>query len=493
VTTIVPRWEWRAFGARFGPAEEMLTAGAVQESEELYLLAGVGANVKIRDDLMDIKLLRDVDADGLERWEPVMKQGLPLPAADVSRVFDALEVTPPPLARDAYTLDQLLTETLEPFEAVRVVRVRKRRVRSTLQGCMAEIADVVADGRSIRTIAIESEDPAAVVAAVRAAGLEGYVNTSYPRGLSALVEDRPPRYAVIDVGTNSIKFHIGEREADGTWRAVVDRAEITRLGEGLEERGEISPEPLARTVAAIAGMVDEARRSGALAIAAVGTAGLRIAANRDDVVAAIRAGAGVSVEVIAGEEESRLAYLAVKEGLGLGEGSLVVFDTGGGSSQFTFGRGSRVEERFSLDVGAVRYTERFGLGEEVAPEVLREALTAISDDLARIDGRPRPDALVAMGGAVTNMAAVKHGLATYDPDIVQGTVLDRAEVDRQIELYRSRDGAARRAIVGLQPKRADVILAGTCIVRTVMEKLDQGTLTVSDRGLRHGLVIERFG
>jgi len=493
MTTILPRWEWRAFGARFGPAEEMLTAGAVQESEELYLLAGVGANVKVRDDLMDIKLLRDVDADGLERWEPVMKQGLPLPAADVSRVFDALEVTPPPLARDAYTLDQLLTETLEPFEAVRVVRVRKRRVRSTLQGCMAEIADVVADGRSIRTIAIESEDPAAVVAAVRAVGLEGYVNTSYPRGLSALVEDRPPRYAVIDVGTNSIKFHIGEREADGTWRAVVDRAEITRLGEGLEEHGEISPEPLVRTVAAIAGMVDEARRSGALAIAAVGTAGLRIAANRDDVVAAIRAGAGVSVEVIAGEEESRLAYLAVKEGLGLGEGSLVVFDTGGGSSQFTFGRGSRVEERFSLDVGAVRYTERFGLGEEVAPEVLREALTAISDDLARIDGRPRPDALVAMGGAVTNMAAVKHGLATYDPDVVQGTVLDRAEVDRQIELYRSRDAAARRAIVGLQPKRADVILAGTCIVRTVMEKLDQGTLTVSDRGLRHGLVIERFG
>jgi len=493
VTTIVPRWEWRAFGAHFGPVEKMLTEGAVQESEELYLLAGVGANVKVRDDLMDIKLLRDVDADGLERWEPVMKQGLPLPAADVSRVLDALEVTPPPLARDAYTLDQLLTETLEPFEAVRVVRVRKRRVRSTLQGCMAEIADVVADGRSIRTIAIESEDPAAVVAAVRAAGLEGYVNTSYPRGLSALVEDRPPRYAVIDVGTNSIKFHIGEREADGTWRAVVDRAEITRLGEGLEEHGEISPEPLVRTVAAIAGMVDEARRSGALAIAAVGTAGLRIAANRDDVVAAIRAGAGVSVEVIAGEEESRLAYLAVKEGLGLGEGSLVVFDTGGGSSQFTFGRGSRVEERFSLDVGAVRYTERFGLGEEVAPEVLREALTAISDDLARIDGRPRPDALVAMGGAVTNMAAVKHGLATYDPDIVQGTVLDRAEVDRQIELYRSRDAAARRAIVGLQPKRADVILAGTCIVRTVMEKLDQGTLTVSDRGLRHGLVIERFG
>ena len=340
---------------------------------------------------------------------------------------------------------------------------------------------------------MESEDASAVVATVRAYGLGGYVNTSYPRGLAALIDDEPSRYAVIDVGTNSIKFHVGERDADGTWRAVVDRAEMTRLGEGLEEHGRISSEPLERTVAAIAGMVDEARRNGALAIAAVGTAGLRIADNRDDVVEAIRARTGITVEVIPGEEEGRLAYLAVKSGLGLAEGSLVVFDTGGGSSQFTFGEGSRVDERFSVEVGAVRYTERFGLAGAVTPEVLRDALAAISADLSRIDGRPPPDALVGMGGAVTNITAVKHGLATYDPDVVQGTVLDRAEIDRQIELYRSRDAAARREIVGLQPKRADVILAGACIVRTVMEKLGQQTLTVSDRGLRHGLLVERFG
>ena len=98
-----------------------------------------------------------------------------------------------------------------------------------------------------------------------------------------------------------------------------------------------------------------------------------------------------------------------------------------------------------------------------------------------------------MGGAITNITAVKHGLATYDPDVVQGTVLDRAEVDRQIELYRSRDADGRREIVGLQPKRAEVILAGACIVRTVLEKLGEDSLTVSDRGLRHGLLVERFG
>jgi exopolyphosphatase/guanosine-5'-triphosphate,3'-diphosphate pyrophosphatase len=360
-------------------------------------------------------------------------------------------------------------------------------------GCTAEVSDVVADGRPTRTIAIESEDAAAVIAAVRSVGLGGYVNTSYPKGLRALIDGAPARYAVIDVGTNSVKFHVGERDAGGRWRAVVDRADLTRLGEGLEAHGEIAPEALERTAAAIAGMVDEAKALGALAIAAVGTAGLRIARNSDAVVAAIAARTGITVEVIPGEEESRLAYLAVKAGLGLAEGSLVVFDTGGGSTQFTFGQAARVDERFSVDVGAVRYTERFGLSGAVTPELLREALAAISADLSRIDGRPAPDALVAMGGAVTNITAVKHGLATYDPDVVQGTVLDRAEIDRQIEMYRTRDVEARRAIVGLQPKRADVILAGACVVRTVMEKLGQESFTVSDRGLRHGLLVERFG
>ena len=172
---------------------------------------------------------------------------------------------------------------------------------------------------------------------------------------------------------------------------------------------------------------------------------------------------------------------------------MAVLDTGGGSSQFTFGHGESVDERFTLHVGAVRYTERFGLAGVVTPDLLRDVLAAIDDDLSRIDVRLPPDALVGTGGALTNIAAVKHALPTYDPDVVQGTVLDRTEIDRQIELYRSRDASARREIVGLQPKRADVILAGACIVLTVMQKLQKESLTVSDRGLRHGLLIDRFG
>jgi len=301
-----------------------------------------------------------------------------------------------------------------------------------------------------------------------------------------------PRFAVIDIGTNSVKFNIGERADDGTWRTIVDRADITRLGEGLEKTGEISSDAMERTVAAIAAMVDEAHKNNVAAIAAVGTMGMRTARNSQQFINAVEQRCGVKIEVITGDEEGRLAYIAVKSGLGLGEGSLAIFDTGGGSSQFTFGHASTVQERFSVNVGAVRYTEKYRLADMVTAEQLNAVLAALAADLAKLDNRPVPDALVGMGGAITNMAAVKHGIAKYDPAIIQGSVIERAEVERQIQMYSSKSLEQRRAIVGLQPKRADVILAGACIVKTVMDKLRKDSLSVSDRGLRHGLLIDRF-
>ena len=303
-----------------------------------------------------------------------------------------------------------------------------------------------------------------------------------------------PRFAVIDVGTNSVKFHVGERGADGRWTTIVDRAEVTRLGEGLAATGgAFSPEAMERTAAAIAGMAAEAAQAGAVAIAAVGTMGMRTARNSEAFIDDVARRAGVRIEVISGAEEGRVAYLAVKSGLGLADGSLVVFDTGGGSSQFTFGRGATVTGQFSVNVGAVRFTEQYGLGGVVSSAALQRALDAMAGDLARLDGAASPDALVGMGGAVTNLTAVMLGLSTYDPNAVQGARLPRAEVERQIELYRSRATEARRQIVGLQPKRADVILAGACIVRTIMDKLRKDALSVSDRGLRHGVLVDRFG
>jgi exopolyphosphatase/guanosine-5'-triphosphate,3'-diphosphate pyrophosphatase len=351
---------------------------------------------------------------------------------------------------------------------------------------MAELTDLRVGEATVRSVAIESEDPARVVAVVRRFGLADRPNTCMARGLKALAGRRR---AVIDVGTNSVKFHIAERRGDGGWRTISDRAEVTRLGAGVDSDGRLGATPIERTSAAVVAMAADARRQGVAEIVAVGTAALRNAPNAADLVDAVRARCGVEVEIISGEEEARLAFVATRAGLVLGSGPLVVFDTGGGSSQFTFARGEEVDERFSLDVGAARITERFGLAGPVSPEVLDATFEALAAELTAIDGRPRADAVVGMGGAVTNLAAVKHRLVRYDADIGPGTVLTRREIERQIELFRTRDAAGRRAIAGLQPNRAEVILAGACIVRTVLVLLGHDALTVSDRGLRHGVLV----
>jgi exopolyphosphatase/guanosine-5'-triphosphate,3'-diphosphate pyrophosphatase len=494
---IVPRWEWRTFARSVPTADAVFKtmAPTVEESEELYLLTSVGDNVKVRDGLMDVKVMRATDSSGLQRWEPILKAPFPLDHAAARTVFQSLRRPLPDRPPEGLTLEAFLTAAgVGTPGGPHPLRVRKQRARYIVGDAQAERAVFEVDGRRTTSIAAESTDPAAVVAAVDALGLSGYLNMDVRTGLRLLVDDVPERYAVIDAGTNSTKFHVAELDLDsGAWRIVVDRAVVTRLGEGLEATGDIGAEPLDRTAQAIGEMADEARILDVRAIAAVGTAGLRIAANQAEVVERIRAVSGVSLDVISGEDEGRLAHLAVATGIGLDAGVIVVFDTGGGSSQFTFGHGSTVDEQFSLNVGAVRITEQYGLAQPVSADVVADAVAALAAELGRLDGRPRPQAVVAMGGAVTNLAAVKHGLTTYDPDVVQGTVLDRAEIDRQMELYRSLDAAGRLQIPGLQPARAEVILAGACIVRTIMDKLGCDAVTVSDRGLRHGVLHERFG
>jgi exopolyphosphatase / guanosine-5'-triphosphate,3'-diphosphate pyrophosphatase len=441
---------------------------------------------------MDVKLLEVVSGDGLEQWRPVLKEPFPLATEEVSIVLSALGVAPSESTSDSYTLDELLSEFVQPNPGLTTVRVHKRRAHFRVGGCMTEVSEMSVGGRSTRTVAVEDEDPALVSATLRELSVTDLPNVCAARGLKTLVGFDPVRFAVIDIGTNSVKLHVGERRAGDIWRTIVDRAEVTRLGEGLRESGALQPEPLQRTVEAIVGMTGEARRAGAAEIAAVATAGMRSASNPEQLVEAVQERCGVGIEVISGEEEARLAYLAATADLDLGDGTLAVFDTGGGSTEFTFGRPGRVEERFSLDVGAAQITESFGLAGPVSDEELKAAFDTVGEQLSRLAGHSPPDRLVGIGGALTNLASVQHGLEIYDSDVVHGTVLERDEVVRQIALYRARTTDQRRGIVGLQPGRAEVILAGACIVCAVLDKLRCKELTVSDRGLRHGLISERF-
>ena len=147
-------------------------------------------------------------------------------------------------------------------------------------------------------------------------------------------------------------------------------------------------------------------------------------------------------------------------------------------------------KKFSVTLGAVRITEQFFKDDPVAPGSVEAATALIERELADggVDGKT--DFLVGMGGTITSIASVKHRMTEYDPDVVQGSILTAGDIADQITDYTKKTLEERRSIIGLQPKRADVILAGACIVRVIMGKLGVRELTVSDRGLRHGLMYE---
>ena len=297
--------------------------------------------------------------------------------------------------------------------------------------------------------------------------------------------------AVIDVGTNSIKFHAARKKADGSLETVLDQNDIARLGEGLRETGLIAPEALERNALSVAAFAEKARELGAVP-EIVGTMALRTAKNADAFVKRVKELTGLDLRVIPGEEEARLSYLAVLSGLPLDGGDLVTFDTGGGSTEFVYGRGAEMLRKFSVPLGAVRITEEFFADDPVRPGSVDAAMDEIRKSLTGGGVLGSPEVIVGMGGTVTSLASVKFKMETYDPDVVQGSVLTLTELKEMAAMFASMTLEERKGVTGLQPKRADVILAGTCIVCAILELLGASSFTVSDRGLRHGLAYELF-
>jgi exopolyphosphatase/guanosine-5'-triphosphate,3'-diphosphate pyrophosphatase len=184
---IVPRWEWRTFGESFGGAEDRIRshgAGKVRTSSETYIVSVASStNTKVRDGLLDIKKLQQVDENALEQWYPVMKAGFPLSPIVILDVFRAWNTPMPRVAREGYDFDQLVRELVEPSLSLRAVQVIKERHGYTINGCIVEIADLKFDGVPIRTVGVEMEDPARVTETVAMLSLERFENVNYVRAL----------------------------------------------------------------------------------------------------------------------------------------------------------------------------------------------------------------------------------------------------------------------------------------------------------------------
>jgi exopolyphosphatase/guanosine-5'-triphosphate,3'-diphosphate pyrophosphatase len=227
-------------------------------------------------------------------------------------------------------------------------------------------------------------------------------------------------------------------------------------------------------------------------IFAVGTSALREARNSEVFIRLVKERLGLSIEIISGQEEAQLSFLAVARDLKELEKSTLVVDVGGGSTEFILGKGEQINQWVSLPLGSVRFTEEFLLSDPVQEGEWKKMEKEIGKLLAKIPHPHPPSSTVAVGGTATTLASVEQGLEEFTSEKIHHFVLTKEALKKQLLLYRSKTIDERKTIPGLPPARADVILAGGAILYMAMEKLDCPSVLVSCHGVRYGLLYKKL-
>jgi exopolyphosphatase/guanosine-5'-triphosphate,3'-diphosphate pyrophosphatase len=298
------------------------------------------------------------------------------------------------------------------------------------------------------------------------------------------------RLAAIDIGTNSTKMTVADVDERGQVSVLSEVSDVTRLGEGVDQSKRLNDDAIRRTLDAIMRFAEQARQQGASTVLAAGTSALRDASNGPEFIAQAKAHAGVDIEVITGNREAELAYAAVRSDPSLAlsaDAPLLVFDIGGGSTELILGDAKGVGQHKSLDIGAVRLTERFLKSDPPTQDEVDQA-AHYAEELLRTFAAPETRPVVAgIGGTTVNIASV-----TQDgKGEVHGATLAASEVRSALERFRNVPLAERRQIPGLEPKRADVIIAGALILSRLLARFNADHLVVSIRGLRYGLLADQ--
>lgn len=304
-------------------------------------------------------------------------------------------------------------------------------------------------------------------------------------------------FAAIDVGSLTVRLAVAESLPGGKFRVLLHRREITGLGQGLAATGELDPEGLARTLAALKDFKQVMAAHDVQAYRAVGTQALRQGNNRQVFLDMVRNSLGLTVEVLAPEAEARLSLTGVLSALNpnvLAAPAVLVFDVGGGSSEFALVRPGLAPILASLPLGVLTLSQASPLGDPPQPSrvaALKNKLAAQLSAFYQETIKPHLPAaphLVGTAGAVTTLAAMHLQLRQYDAHKVNHLVLTRPQIAALAELLASLPESERARLAGLEPAKAGVMVAGALIVLTILEVCRQDSLTVIDAGLLEGVL-----
>ena len=304
-------------------------------------------------------------------------------------------------------------------------------------------------------------------------------------------------YAALDLGTNNCRLLIARPQGNGF--AVVDAfSRIVRLGEGLAATGKLSDEAIERTIAALRVCADKLKRRDVALARSVATEACRRASNGQEFIRRAHAETGIALDIISAEEEARLAVLGCHALIEPGEGSALVFDIGGGSTELvlidTRTAQPKILDWHSAPWGVVSLTEHVGDAGAGTYRAMREAVRqSFAPFAARLPGGGRGLRLLGTSGTVTTLASVHLGLSSYDRSAVDGLIMPASAMRAVSAHIASLDMAGRAAVPCIGQERADLVVAGCAILEEILDIWPAEQLGIADRGIREGILRRLMG
>ena len=300
-----------------------------------------------------------------------------------------------------------------------------------------------------------------------------------------------PRLAAVDIGTNSIRLVIAEVQPDGSYRVLDEDREMSRLGRGLYTAGRIAEAPFDQSLAALGRMKAIADGYGVMDLRAIATSAVREATNGQEFIREAWRRTRVRVEVVSGDEEARLAFRSVARHYELDGRLAAIVDIGGGSAEVILAAGGVVEQMFSLPLGAVRLTEQHVKSDPLRPKHWRALRRAIDAAIEEGIGKPAfvAEVMIGSGGTFTNLAEMAQAERDGHVTGARDYILSSADLKRLVDRLRETPLEGRRRIPGMNPQRADIIVAGAAVVSRLARRFDTQRVLVNDRGVRDGVLL----
>lgn len=291
--------------------------------------------------------------------------------------------------------------------------------------------------------------------------------------------------AIIDIGTNSVRLLMAEKDEKGEWKTLRKELRSTRLGEGMTDKATIGQGAKERTLSAVGEFTAMAKLEGAEDIFAYGTSIMRDASNGEEFADEVTAASGVPVRILSGKEEAYYSYIGAAGTSGV---ITSVVDIGGGSTEICVGFGTDVGARHSFRLGCVRCSKQFDTTTARGRAELKKHCFTLFRETDLMESMRNVKRWIGVGGTVTSLASMLQELEVYDSSKVQDYVIHPEDVSKILEKLSKMSYDDKCHMKGLLPSRADIIVAGVVILDSLMEYFALSEITVSDRDLAEGLL-----